>query len=159
VLERQAVSNNVALIVKGTIDGQVHGLLYNPALNNYRPDTTNTAILGVMTRAQLQAKISAGDTLTVMGVPPASGQRMGIDRNLDTILDGDAGVPSLAIAKAPPNVLISWPTNAPYVLERAVTLPSTNWRADTSRRGISGLNFQVTNNLSSNALYFRLREL
>ena len=156
LLERQAVSNNVALIVKGTIDGQVHGLLYNPALNNYRPDTTN---LVAMTRAQLQAKISAGDTLTVMGVPPASGQRMGIDRNLDAILDGDAGVPSLAIAKAPPNVLISWPTNAPYVLERAGTLPSTNWRVETSRRGINGLNFQVTNNLSSNALYFRLREL
>jgi hypothetical protein len=84
---------------------------------------------------------------------------MGIDRNLDGTLDGDAARPALAIAKAPPNVLISWPTNAPYVLERAGTVSTTNWRVDTSRRGISGLNFQVTNNVSSNSLYFRLREL
>lgn len=156
LLERQAVSNNVDLIVKGTIDGQVRGLFYNRVSNNYRPDTTN---LAAMTRAQLQSKIASGDTLTVMGVPPGSGQRMGIDRDLDATLDGDEPRPRLEIAKAPPNVLISWPTNAPYVLERALGLPSTNWRVDTSRRGIVGPSFQVTNSASSNALFFRLREL
>jgi DNA-binding beta-propeller fold protein YncE len=156
LLERQAVSNNVELIVKGTIDGQVRGLLYNRVSNNYRADTTN---LAAMTRAQLEAKIAAGDTLTVMGVPPGSGQRMGIDRDLDATLDGDEPRPTLAIAKAPPNVLISWPTNAPYVLERAAEVSSTNWRVDTSRRGIVGPSFTVTNSALSNRLYFRLREL
>jgi DNA-binding beta-propeller fold protein YncE len=156
LLEQQAVANNVDLIVKGTINGQVHGLVYNRTSGNYRPDTTN---LTAMTRAQLEARISAGDTLTVMGVPPGSGQRMGVDRNMDGVLDGDAPRPSLVIAKAPPSVLLSWPTNAPFVLERAGEISSTNWRVDTSGRGISGPNFQVTNGVSSNALYFRLREL
>jgi len=156
LLEQQALANNVDLVVKGTVDGQVRGLVYNRALSNYRPDTTN---LTAMTHAQLEAWILAGDTLTVMGVPPGSGQRMGVDRNLDGTLDGDAPRPSLGIAKAPPNVLISWPTNAAFVLERAGELSSTNWRVDTSRRGVSGPNFQVTNGLGSKALYFRLREL
>src|ERR1035437_3099582 len=37
----------------------------------------------------IASMIQAGDTLSFMGVPPGSGQRMGIDRNLDGILDGD----------------------------------------------------------------------
>jgi DNA-binding beta-propeller fold protein YncE len=156
LLEQQAVANNVDLIVKGTVNGQVRGLIYLRGAGTYRPDTTN---LTAMTRGQLEGRIVAGDTLTVMGVPPGSGQRMGIDRNLDGILDGDAPRPALAIAKAPPNVLISWPTNVPFVLERAGDVSSTNWRVDTSRRAVTGPNFQVTNGVSSNALYFRLREL
>jgi DNA-binding beta-propeller fold protein YncE len=156
LLEQQAVANNVDLIVKGTIAGQVRGLVYNRGAGTYRPDTTN---LTAMTRAQLEARISAGDTLSVMGVPPGAGQRMGIDRNLDGVLDGDAPRPSLAIVRTSPAVLISWPTNTPFVLERSGEVSSTNWRVDISRRGISGPNFQVTNDVSSNALYFRLREL
>ena len=157
LLERQAVSNNVQLIVKGTIDGRVRGFLYDRLGNTYLPDSTNMA---VMTRAQLEAKVSAGDTLTVMGVPPGTGPRMGIDRNLDGVLDGDTPPPLLAIARANPNLLVSWSTNAGgFVLERADDVPSTNWRVDTSRRGIVGPNFQVTNSVGSNRLYFRLREL
>jgi len=157
LLERQAVSNSVQVIVKGTIDGRVHGFLYDRLGNTYFPDSTNMA---AMTRAQLEAKISAGDTLTVMGVPPGTGQRMGIDRNLDGVLDGDTPPPLLAIARANPNLLISWSTNANgFVLERADDVPSTNWRIDTSRRAIVGPNFQVTNSAGSNRLYFRLREL
>jgi hypothetical protein len=157
LLEWQAVSNHVQVIVKGTIDGRVRGFLYDRLGNAYLPDTTNMA---VMTRTQLEAKISAGDTLTVMGVPPGTGQRMGIDRNVDGVLDGDTPPPSLAIARANPNLLISWSTNAPgFVLERADDVSSTNWRIDTSRRGIVGPSFQVTNSVGSNRLYFRLREL
>jgi len=157
LLERQAVSNSVQLIVKGTIDGRVRGFLYDRFGNTYLPDSTNVA---AMTRAQLEAKISAGDTLTVMGVPPGTGQRMGIDRNLDGVLDGDTPPPLLAIARANPNLLISWSTNAAgFVLERADDVSSTNWRIDTSRRGIVGPSFQVTNSAGSNRLYFRLREL
>jgi YVTN family beta-propeller protein len=157
LLERQAVSNSVQVIVKGTIDGRVHGFLYDRFGNTYLPDSTNMA---AMTRAQLEAKISAGDTLTVMGVPPGTGQRMGVDRNLDGVLDGDTPPPLLAIARANPNLLISWSTNANgFVLERADDVPSTNWRVDNTRRAIVGPNFQVTNSVGSNRLYFRLREL
>lgn len=157
LLERQAMSNNVQMIVKGTIDGRTHGLLYDAVRNRYYPDTTNMA---AMTRAELEAKIVAGDMLTVMGVPPGSGQRMGIDRNLDGVLDGDMPAPLLSVAAASPNVLVSWTTNAAgFVLERAGEVPSTNWRVETSRRGIVGPNFQVTNAPGSNRLFFRLREL
>ncbi len=74
------------LIVKGTIKGRVHGLLYEPYGNIYMTDQTG---LGPFTHAQLAAFIEAGDTLTVMGVPPGTGMWMGIDRNLDGTLDGD----------------------------------------------------------------------
>jgi len=86
-LQSQAAAGNIDLIANGTIQGQVHGLLYVPASNNYQTDATG---LGPFTEAQLTSFIQNGDTLTVMGVPPGSGVRMGIDRNLDGILNWDA---------------------------------------------------------------------
>jgi len=91
MLQGQASAGNIDLIAKGTLNGQVHGLLYNPAANNYQTDTTG---LGPFTQTQLTSMIQAGDTLTFMGVPPGSGQRMGIDRDLDGVLDGDGPPPA-----------------------------------------------------------------
>lgn len=85
-LEGQAAAGNIALIAKGVLDGQLRGLVYQPATNNYRADATG---IGPFTRAQLVAKIGAGSILSVMGVPPGSGVRMGIDRDLDGILDAN----------------------------------------------------------------------
>jgi YVTN family beta-propeller protein len=90
VLEQQATVSKIDVIVKGTIDGQHRGLLYRPSTNSYRTDRTG---VGPFTRAELVDKIAGGDTLTVMGVPPGSGVRMGIDRNVDGLLDGDVGMP------------------------------------------------------------------
>ena len=87
LLQAQAVAGNVDLIARGTIGGVVHGLLYQPASDNYEPDTTK---LASFTFQQLNALIQGGDTLSFMGVPVGSGRRMGIDRNLDGVLDGDA---------------------------------------------------------------------
>jgi YVTN family beta-propeller protein len=85
-LQSQAVAGNIDLVANGTIQGQIHGLLYQPSSNNYETDTTG---LGPFTQAQLTSFIQKGDTLTVMGVPPGSGARLGIDRNLDGIKNGD----------------------------------------------------------------------
>jgi len=85
-LQSRATAGDIDLIANGTIQGQVHGLLYLPASNNYESDTTG---LGPFTQQQLTAFIQAGDTLTIMGVPPGSGVRLGIDRNLDGTLNGD----------------------------------------------------------------------
>jgi DNA-binding beta-propeller fold protein YncE len=85
-LQSQAVAANIDLIAQGTIQGQIHGLLYLPATNNYETDMTG---LGPFTQAQLTSFIQAGDTLTMMGVPPGSGVRMGIDRNLNGVKNGD----------------------------------------------------------------------
>lgn len=158
LLESQAVAlTNADLIIKGTVDGWQRGFVYQPADGTYMPDTTNIA---AMTRAQLRAKVTAGDTLTIMGVPPGSGPRMGIDRNLDGVLDGDVPVPTLRIALDAGRVVISWSTNdSGYLLERADSLPTTNWAPDFTPRWINGIEFSITNSLSSSNLFFRLREL
>jgi YVTN family beta-propeller protein len=85
-LQSQAAAGNIDLICQGTIQGQLHGCLYQPLSNNYETDTTG---LGPFTQAQLIQFIQAGDTLSIMGVPPGSGVRFGIDRNRDGIKDGD----------------------------------------------------------------------
>ena len=90
LLEGQAAAGNIDLIVKGTVGGQRVGLLYRPASNDYQTDRTGAA---PMTRAQLRSAVTAGDVLTAMGVPRGSGVRMGIDRNLDGVLDGDLAPP------------------------------------------------------------------
>jgi len=74
-LQSQAAAGNIDLIAQGTIQGRIQGLLYQPASNNYQ---TGTAALGPFTLAQLTGFIQAGDTLTIMGVPPGSGVRMAI---------------------------------------------------------------------------------
>jgi len=86
LLQSQAAAGNIDLVCQGTIQGQLAGCLYQPPTNTY---TTNTTGLGPFTQAQLISFIQAGDTLSVMGVPPGSGVRFGIDRNHDGIKDGD----------------------------------------------------------------------
>ncbi len=155
MLEGQAVVTNIALIAKGTIDGLVRGLMYQPASNNYVADKTG---VGPFTHAQLAAKIQAGDTLTFMGVPPGAGRRMGIDRDQDGILDGDAAAPGLAVARLSENALLTWPTNSYwFVLESTLALTPTNWATVISERGISASNVVVTNTLSDSFRFFRLR--
>ncbi|HEX5735088.1 MAG TPA: beta-propeller fold lactonase family protein [Blastocatellia bacterium] len=90
LLEGQAVAGNIDLIVKGTVNGQRMGLLYRPASNDYQTDRTG---VGPFTRTQLRNGVTVGDVLTPMGVPRGSGTRMGIDRNLDGVLDGDLAPP------------------------------------------------------------------
>jgi hypothetical protein len=86
LLQNQAAVSNIDLIAKGTIDGVPRGLVYDRVSNSYLSDTTG---VGPFTQADLQAKIAAGDTLSITGVPLGSGVRMGIDRDLDGRLDGD----------------------------------------------------------------------
>jgi hypothetical protein len=81
------LAGNIDLIATGTVQGQIHGLLYLPAANTYQTDTTG---LGPFTQAQLTTFIQNGDTLTLMGVPQGSGTRMALDGNLDGIWNGDA---------------------------------------------------------------------
>jgi hypothetical protein len=67
-LQSQAVVANSDLVARGTIQGQVHGLLYQPSQNNYISDAST-----VYTQAQLETFIEGGDTLSFMGVYPGSG--------------------------------------------------------------------------------------
>jgi hypothetical protein len=157
LLESQAVAGNIDLIVKGTLDGRLRGLRYETASNAYLPDTKTMA---AFSRSELRENVMAGDTLTLMGVPVGSGQRMGVDRNLDGVLDGDVPAPTLRIARDAGGTVISWPTNAAgFVLEKAGSLPATPWTPDTNARAIRGNHVVITNSFSSSNVFFRLREL
>ena len=87
LLQNQASIGNIQLIAKGIIDGRLMGLLYRPGTNDYQSDRIG---VGPFTQSQLRDKVIAGGTLSVMGVAPGTGTRLGVDRNLDGILDGDA---------------------------------------------------------------------
>jgi YVTN family beta-propeller protein len=155
LLEAQAALTNIDLIAKGTLDGQRHGLLYQPLSGKYRPDSTNLATL---TRSQLVAKILSGDKLTIIGVPPGSGTRMGIDRDEDGVLDADVPPPGLRIARAASANVINWPYSAAgFNLEAAPTLPSAAWtNVPDPLEIIAGQNY-TTNAPASPATFYRLR--
>jgi hypothetical protein len=157
LLESQATGGaNIDLIVKGTIDGVRHGLLFQPGANNYQPDSTN---LATFTRSQLITKIQAGDVLTVMGVPPGSGPRMGIDRDLNGVLDADESLPTLQITQAGGGAaVINWPFNAAgFSLEAAPSLSSASWSNVNDPVEIVGTRNWVTNALPGTR-FFRLRQ-
>jgi hypothetical protein len=65
---------------------------YNRSTRIYESDKLG---FGPFTGAELIARIQPGDALTIMGVPPTSGRRMGIDRNANGVLDGDGTPPLL----------------------------------------------------------------
>jgi YVTN family beta-propeller protein len=155
LLESQAALTNIDLIAKGTINGAPHGLLFQPVSANYIADTTN---LSAFTRAQLKTRIQSGDTLTLMGVPPGSGRRMGIDRDLDGILDADVPAPKLNIARAPGKAIVNWPFSAAgFALQAAPALPSAGWTNVSAPLEIIGTQNFVTNTPTGAAQYYRLR--
>ncbi len=67
-LQSQAAASSIDLTGRGTIQGKVHGLLYQPAQATYLSDANIS-----YTQAQLQAFIEAGDTLSFEGVYPGTG--------------------------------------------------------------------------------------
>jgi uncharacterized protein YjdB len=67
-LQSQAAGSNIDLIVRGTIQGQVTGLLYQPSQQLYS-GSNNVQY----TQSQLQNFIQNGDTMSFIGVPPGTG--------------------------------------------------------------------------------------
>ena len=148
---------NISLIAKGTLDGQRRSLLYRPATADYQADDSE---VGPFTHADLVARIEAGDVLTLMGVPTASGRRMGIDRDSDGILDGDEVTPSLQLAGSGRGILLSWPTNTPgVVLEFTERLSPADWKTETSVRGVDADRVTVAVVPAGHHRFYRLRGL
>ena len=67
-LQSQAEAGNIDLIARGTTQGEVHGLLYQPKGGQYDSDTDVK-----YSRTQLQTFIQNEDTLSFMGVYPGTG--------------------------------------------------------------------------------------
>lgn len=67
-LQSQAAAGNADLIARGTIQGTVHGLLYQPREQLYLSDDNQE-----YSQSRLQTFIENGDTLSFMGVYPGTG--------------------------------------------------------------------------------------
>jgi len=72
------------VIVKGTVGGIPRGWLYRPGTLDYMDDTG-----AVISDAALRGLAVSEGPLTFTAVPPGSGTRMGINRDRDTLLDGN----------------------------------------------------------------------
>jgi DNA-binding beta-propeller fold protein YncE len=85
LLEARAAAGECDLVVHGFFGTRVFGFLYIPASRTFLPDTRSGM---AMTDAGLRALRRVGP-LTFTAVPPRAGLRVGLDRNLDGVLDGD----------------------------------------------------------------------
>ena len=133
------------------------GHLYDSKTRLYEADTAG---MGPFTRADLVARVLAGDTLTIMGVPPASRQRMGRDRNANGVLDGDEATPALTAEQSIEGIVISWPTNTVgVVLEFTDSFSPPNWKTETSVRSVVPDRFLITVPVAGESLFYRLRGL
>ncbi|MEM9387564.1 MAG: hypothetical protein AAGA68_21100 [Pseudomonadota bacterium] len=74
------------LIVKGSWGGAARGAVRD-ASGQFRTDRASDGTLSI--RSLLEISQRPGQSLTFTCVPPGSGERMGIDRDEDGILDGD----------------------------------------------------------------------
>jgi hypothetical protein len=132
-------------------------VLYQPGTTNYMTDKIG---VGPFTRADLVAKVMAGDTLSVMGVPPVSGQRMGLDRNWNGVLDSEETLPLLTAAQADTGVSISWsPGQVGVVLEFSESLSPPNWRTATDVRNVEVDQVHLTIPTADHYRFYRLRGL
>lgn len=90
LLETQAAAGNVDLVVAGLLNGRRTGWLRDVVARVYRPDRSKAASAS---RSDLLREAAAGRAVwSFLGVPPGSGRRLGIDRDLDGVLDGDEGL-------------------------------------------------------------------
>jgi YVTN family beta-propeller protein len=87
LLEARAAAGECDLVVKGFVDARARGYFY--AGGKF---TTDRAGEPALDDAALRALAKDGDrhALTFTCVPPGSGVRIGIDRDADGVLDGDA---------------------------------------------------------------------
>ena len=86
LLVQRAGQGECDLIVKGVIDGEPRGALMLP---NGRFRTDRAADANTEMKQLLALADNPGQELTFTCTPPGAGLRMGIDRNLDKVLDGD----------------------------------------------------------------------
>ena len=83
-LETQATAGNCDLIAKGRVGGTPRGWQFVSGM--WKPDRQGENAISSLA---LRGLAGPGSEVTVTGVPPGSGRRMGIDRDGDDYLDAD----------------------------------------------------------------------
>jgi hypothetical protein len=87
LLEARVTAGECDLVVSGVIHGRRRGFLMEVTTGLFLPDSAHAR---PVTDSALRALAADGE-LTFTAVPPGSGRRVGIDRNMDGILNGDQG--------------------------------------------------------------------
>jgi hypothetical protein len=85
LLEARAAAGECDLVVDGLLGDRRFGMLYEPRTGTFIPDVAHGAKLP--DRALRAIRLVS--ELTFTAVPPRSGRRIALDRNLDGVLDGD----------------------------------------------------------------------
>ncbi len=89
----QAANGFTDLVVKGLMGGIPWGAVYNPRTTRFDQDTTAAALAIAEVKNLAQ---TPGQELTFTSVPPGSGNRVGIDRDEDGVLNFDDNCPSVS---------------------------------------------------------------
>lgn len=93
LLVAQAAAGDADLVVKGIVSGESRGW-YMSAADTFSSDQSAESTL---TESQLRTFANqSGQELTFTAVPLGSGTRVGIDRDRDTVLDGDDNCPAVS---------------------------------------------------------------
>ena len=155
LLETQAAAGHIDLVAHGTMDGHRHGWHFRPVPGDYAPDES---ALGAATRLTLSQKIAEGAVLTIIGVPPGSGARLGTDRDLDALADLDEPLPVLDLGFEAEIPRLTWPAAHWWmVLERNHHLDAGSWEAVNQSRVTTGGSVILLDFASSPRAFFRLR--
>lgn len=87
LMTSRAAAGDLDLVAHGVVDGRLVGLWWQTATAQFTSDRTGE---GPFSQAQLVAKAQAGNAeLVFTGVPPGSGNRIALDRDLDGTKNGD----------------------------------------------------------------------
>ncbi|MCI0587958.1 MAG: beta-propeller fold lactonase family protein [Planctomycetes bacterium] len=87
LLVEEARKGRADLVGRGELDGRVAGLRFRPDEGRFVPDRRADPPFAL---EEILDRIRAGKAhLTFLGVPPGWGERLGVDRDRDGILDGD----------------------------------------------------------------------
>jgi probable HAF family extracellular repeat protein len=119
--------------------------LHQVLANDYGLDLTGWQLRGA------RGISSDGKTIVGWGINP-SGQTEGWMANLAR--------PSISMTRSGHDVILSWPTNAAgFTLQSATNLaPLVNWTDSTNDPKIVGAAFTVTNMVSANSQFYRLKK-
>src|SRR5262245_2122308 len=133
LLEQRAAQGECQVVAKGNVGGEQRGWLFlAPGSSLYRSDRQSEPQL---TSAQLRALASTpGQELTFTCVPPGSGQRIGIDRDEDGVLDGDAPVVATVVLIGARSLNLKDHTTPPDPTRRRVTFGANSATAPTANR-------------------------
>jgi len=85
LLEARAVAGECDLVVHGLLQHRRVGFLFDVTSDVFIPDSVR---VGAFSDRRIRG-LDAGDELTFTAVPPGSGRRIGLDHNLNGVLDGD----------------------------------------------------------------------